>query len=232
MSITLLQINAAMAADTITSGQATTQASMNYWDLLQKGGWIMVPIVFLFLLSIYIFLNRLIVLRQASREDVQFMNRIKDYISDNKIEAARTLCHSTQSPVARMIEKGISRLGRPMKEIEESIEIVGKLEIYNLEKHLTVLGVVAGIAPMFGFIGTIAGVIKIFYNISLADNISIGIIAGGLYQKMISSASGLLVGILAFVAYHILNIMVERIVHKLEFSVMNFMDILHEPIKK
>jgi biopolymer transport protein ExbB len=119
-----------------------------------------------------------------------------------------------------------------MKEIEESIEIVGKLEIYNLEKHLTILGVVAGIAPMFGFIGTIAGVIKIFYNISLADNISIGIIAGGLYQKMISSASGLMVGILAFAAYHTLNIMVERIVHKLEFSVMNFMDILHEPLKK
>jgi biopolymer transport protein ExbB len=232
MFFTLLQMNAANVADSVSSGQAAAQVSMNYWELAQKGGWIMVPIVFLFLLSVYIFLNRLIVLQQASREDYQFMNRIKDYISDNKIEAANALCQSTQSPVARMIEKGISRLGRPMKEIEESIEIVGKLEIYNLEKHLTVLGVVAGIAPMFGFIGTIAGVIKIFYNISLADNISIGLIAGGLYQKMISSASGLLVGILAFVAYHTLNIMVERIVHKLEFSVMNFMDILHEPIKK
>jgi biopolymer transport protein ExbB len=232
MFFTLLQMNATNVADSLSSGQTATQVSMNYWELAQKGGWIMVPIIFLFLLSVYIFLNRLIVLRQASREDYQFMNRIKDYISDNKIEAANALCQSTRSPVARMIEKGISRLGRPMKEIEESIEIVGKLEIYNLEKHLTVLGVVAGIAPMFGFIGTIAGVIKIFYNISLADNISIGLIAGGLYQKMISSASGLLVGILAFVAYHTLNIMVERIVHKLEFSVMNFMDILHEPIKK
>ncbi len=232
MLLTLLQINAAGMADTVTSGQSTVQATMNYWDLAQKGGWIMVPIIFLFLLSVYIFFNRLVVLRQASREDFSFMNRIKDYIHDNKIDAANALCQSTQSPLARMIEKGISRLGRPMKEIEESIEIVGKLEIYNLEKHLTVLGVVAGIAPMFGFIGTIAGVIKIFYNISLADNISIGLIAGGLYQKMISSASGLLVGILAFAAYHALNIMVERIVHKLEFSVMNFMDILHEPVKR
>jgi biopolymer transport protein ExbB len=160
------------------------------------------------------------------------MNRIKDYIHDNKIDAANALCQSTQSPLARMIEKGISRLGRPMKEIEESIEIVGKFEIYNLEKHLSVLAVVAGIAPMFGFIGTIIGVIKIFYNISLADNISIGIIAGGLYEKMVASASGLFVGILAFIAYHALNIMVERIVHKLEFSVMNFMDILNEPVKK
>jgi biopolymer transport protein ExbB len=231
MLLTLIQINAASVADSISAGQPAKQVSMNYWELVQQGGWIMVPIVFLLLLSVYIFLNRLIVLRQASREDYTFMDRIKDYIHDGKIEAANALCQSTRSPLARMIEKGISRLGRPMKEIEESIEIVGKLEIYNLEKDLTVLAVVAGIAPMFGFIGTIAGVIKIFYNISLADNISIGIIAGGLYQKMIASASGLLVGILAFAAYHMLNIMVERIVHKLEFSVMNFMDILHEPLK-
>jgi biopolymer transport protein ExbB len=229
---TLLQINTASLTDSITSEGVVQQATMNYWDMAQKGGWVMIPIVFLLLLSVYIFLNRLIVLKQAAREDYHFMNRIKDYISENKIEAATKLCQSTQSPVARMIEKGISRLGRPMKEIEESIEIVGKFEIYNLEKHLTILGVIAGIAPMFGFIGTIAGVIKIFYNISLADNISIGLIAGGLYQKMISSASGLIVGILAFVAYHTLNIMVERIVHKLEFSAMNFMDILYEPIKK
>jgi biopolymer transport protein ExbB len=232
MFLTLLQINTTNMTDSISASQSATQASMNYWALVQKGGWIMLPIAFLLLLSVYIFLNRLIVLRQASREDNNFMNRIRDYIFDNKIDAANALCQSVQSPLARMIEKGISRLGRPMKEIEESIEIVGKFEIYNLEKHLTVLGVVAGIAPMFGFIGTIAGVIKIFYNISLADNISIGLIAGGLYQKMIASASGLLVGILAFAAYHTLNIMVERIVHKLEFNVMNFMDILHEPVKK
>jgi biopolymer transport protein ExbB len=227
----LLQSGAAFVADSISKGQPASHVSMNYFDLAVKGGWIMIPIVFLFVLSIYIFLNRLVILKQASREDINFMNRIRDYISDNKIEAANSLCHSTQSPLARMIEKGISRLGRPIKEIEESIEIVGKLEIYNLEKYLAVLGVIAGIAPMFGFIGTIAGVIKIFYNISLADNISIGLIAGGLYEKMICSASGLLVGILAFIGYHWLNIMVERIVHKLEYNVMNFMDLLHEPIK-
>jgi biopolymer transport protein ExbB len=231
MLFVLLQNVLTTTADSL-SVTAANQASLNYWDMAQKGGWVMIPIAFLLLLSIYIFLNRLIVLKYASREDYNFMNRIKDYIHDNKIDAANALCQSTQSPLARMIEKGISRLGRPMKEIEESIEIVGKFEIYNLEKHLSVLAVVAGIAPMFGFIGTIIGVIKIFYNISLADNISIGIIAGGLYEKMVASASGLFVGILAFIAYHALNIMVERIVHKLEFSVMNFMDILNEPVKK
>jgi biopolymer transport protein ExbB len=228
----LLQTILTPQADSLAAGQTAAHATLNYWDMAQKGGWVMYPIIFLLLLSVYIFLNRLIVLQQASREDFNFMNRIREYIKENKIEAANALCQSTRSPLARMIEKGISRLGRPMKEIEESIEIVGKFEIYNLEKHLSVLAVVAGIAPMFGFIGTIIGVIKIFYNISLADNISIGIIAGGLYEKMVASASGLFVGILAFIAYHALNIMVERIVHKLEFSVMNFMDILNEPVKK
>jgi biopolymer transport protein ExbB len=131
-----------------------------------------------------------------------------------------------------MIEKGLQRIGRPVKEIEESIEIVGKFEVYNLEKNLVILGVISGIAPMFGFIGTIAGVIKIFYNISLADNISIGIIAGGLYEKMVTSAAGLLVGIMAFIGYHWLNVMVEKVVHKMEYNAMNFIDILQEPIKK
>ncbi len=232
MLFVLLQNVLTSNADSLSAAQTATQVSLNYWDMAQKGGWVMIPIAFLLLLSVYIFLNRLVVLQYASRQDYNFMNRIREYIKENKIEAANALCQSTQSPLARMIEKGISRLGRPMKEIEESIEIVGKFEIYNLEKHLSVLAVVAGIAPMFGFIGTILGVIKIFFNISLADNISIGIIAGGLYEKMVASASGLFVGILAFIGYHALNIMVERIVHKLEFSVMNFMDILNEPVKK
>jgi biopolymer transport protein ExbB len=232
MLFVLLQNVLTTTADSLAAGQMGEHATLNYWDMAQKGGWVMLPIAFLLLLSIYIFLNRLVVLNYASKEDYNFMNRIKDYIHDGKIDSAHALCQSTQSPLARMIEKGLSRLGRPMKEIEESVEIVGKFEIYNLEKHLSVLAVVAGIAPMFGFIGTIIGVIKIFYNISLSDNISIGIISGGLYEKMVASASGLFVGILAFIAYHTLNIMVERIVHKLEFSVMNFMDILNEPVKK
>lgn len=159
------------------------------------------------------------------------MDRIRDYIHEGKVDAALTLCQGTDHPLARMIEKGVKKIGRPLKEVEDSIEVVGKFEIYKLDKNLTILAVIAGIAPMFGFIGTIAGVIKIFYNISLADNISIGLIAGGLYEKMVTSASGLLVGIIAFIGYHWLSILVDRIVHRLETSVMSFIDILQEPVK-
>jgi len=175
--------------------QPTTQ-SLSLLDLLQKGGIIMIPIVILSLLAVYFFFERLIAIKKASREDTNFMNNIKDFILNMKIDAAKAFCKSTNTPVSRMVEKGINRIGRPISEIERSIESVGKFEVSKLEKNLKILGIVAGIAPMLGFIGTIMGVIKIFYNISLADNISIGLIAGGLYEKMITSASGLIVGCL------------------------------------
>ncbi len=207
------------------------ETSISLWDLTVKGGWLMVPIVILAIVAVYIFFERFFALKKASQFENNFIDRIRDYIHDGKIDAALNLCNSTDRPVARMIEKGLKRLGRPIKEIEDSIEIVGKFEVYNLEKNLVILGVIAGIAPMFGFIGTIAGVIKIFYNISLADNISIGIIAGGLYEKMVTSAAGLLVGIVAYIFYHWLNVMIEKVVHKLELNAMNFIDLLQEPVK-
>jgi biopolymer transport protein ExbB len=218
-------------ADTIATAAIHKDAKMTYWDLASKGGWIMLPIAILSVIAVYIFFDRYFYIRKAARTDQNFMNKIRDYIHDAKIDSALALCQSTDMPVARMVEKGIKRIGRPLKEIEESIEIVGKFEVYKLEKNLTILGVIAGIAPMFGFIGTIAGVIKIFYNISLADNISIGLIAGGLYQKMITSAFGLAVGIVAFIGYHWLNVMIERVVHTLESTSMNFIDLLQEPTK-
>ncbi|HEY9123817.1 MAG TPA: MotA/TolQ/ExbB proton channel family protein, partial [Bacteroidales bacterium] len=173
MNFYLLQIQVAAEA-------AKTQAekSMTLWELTLKGGWIMIPLAILAFVAIFIFIERFLAIRKAASFESNFIDRIKDYIHEGKIDAALNLCSSTDRPVARMIEKGIKRIGRPIKEIEDSIEIVGKFEVYNLEKNLVILGVIAGIAPMFGFIGTIAGVIKIFYNISLADNISIGLIAG------------------------------------------------------
>jgi len=228
----LLQVTAQKALVDTMATAVPKEAKMTYWDLASKGGWIMLPIAILSVVAVYIFFDRFFFIRKASRTDVDFMNKIRDYIHDSKIDSALTLCQSTDMPVARMVEKGIKRIGRPLKEIEDSVEIVGKFEVYKLEKNLTILGVIAGIAPMFGFIGTIAGVIKIFYNISLADNISIGLIAGGLYQKMITSAFGLFVGIVAFCGYHWLNVMIERVVHSLEFNAMNFIDLLQEPIKK
>jgi len=227
----LLQVNVQNAvADTLAKA-SPKESSMTLFDLVLKGGWIMLPIGLLLVVAVYIFFERYFYIRMAARTDTDFMNKIRDYIHQTKIDSALNLCQSTNMPVARMIEKGIKRIGRPLKEIEESIEIVGKFEVYKLEKNLVILGVIAGIAPMFGFIGTIAGVIKIFYNISLADNISIGNIAGGLYEKMITSAAGLLVGIIAFIAYHWLNVMIEKVVHTLEENAMNFIDLLQEPIK-
>jgi len=145
-----------------------------------------------------------------------------------KIDAAKAFCKSTNTPVSRMVEKGINRIGRPISEIERSIESVGKFEVSKLEKNLKILGIVAGIAPMLGFIGTIMGVIKIFYNISLADNISIGLIAGGLYEKMITSASGLIVGVLAYAGYHYLNILLDKVIFKMENNAIDFMDLLQK----
>ena len=226
----LLQTNVADTAAKIAEG-VKSESSMSLWDLTMKGGWLMIPIVFMAVVAVYIFFERYFAIKKAAQFENNFIDRIRDYIHEGKIDAAMNLCRSTDRPVARMIEKGIKRLGRPIKEIEDAIEIVGKFEVYNLEKNLVILGVIAGIAPMFGFIGTIAGVIRIFYNISLADNISIGIIAGGLYEKMVCSAAGLLVGIVAFIFYHWLNVMIEKVVHKLEFNSMNFIDLLQEPAK-
>ena len=150
---------------------------------------------------------------------------------DGKTDAALSMCKSTNTPIARLLEKGIKRLGKPVKEIESAVENTGKLEIYKLEKNLSYLGIIAGIAPMFGFVGTISGVIRIFYNISLADNISISLIAGGLYEKMITSAAGLVVGILAHIGFHYLNAMIDRVSFQLESTTVEFIDLIQEPTK-
>lgn len=225
--LTILQIS---LSDTATTAPITNQ-SMPVWELLTKGGWLMIPIFLMSMVSVYIFFDRYLSIRKATKIDKNFMDRIRDYIKEDKVDDALALCRKTDSQIARMIEKGIKRIGQPMKEIEDAIEVVGKFEIYKLEKNLVILGVIAGIAPMFGFIGTIIGVIRIFYNISLADNISIGIISGGLYEKMVVSAAGLTVGIIAFICFHWLNIMVSKVVHMLEQSAMDFIDLLQEPVK-
>lgn len=207
------------------------EASLSLLELIMKGGWIMVPIGILSILTVYFFIERLMVISKSSKLDKNFINNIKDYITNGNMDAAKALCKNTTSPAARMIEKGISRIGKPIKEIEESMDSVGKLEINRMEKNLSVLSLIGRIAPIFGFVGTIAGVIKIFYDISLTDNISIGVISTGLYQKMITSASGLVVGLIAFIAYYILNGMLDKTINKMETAAVEFMDILHGPGK-
>ena len=200
-------------------------------DIIMKGGIIMIPIGLLSLIAVYVFIERYLTIRRHVSADVDFMNDIHDFIIKGQTDSALTLCQRTAKPIARMIEKGISRLGKPIKEIEESIEIAGKFEVYDLEKNVQILAVIAGIAPMFGFLGTIIGVIKIFFNISMTSDVSIGSVSAGLYTKMVSSASGLVVGIMAYIGYHWLDIILNKAVHQLEWNAMNFIDLLKSPLK-
>jgi biopolymer transport protein ExbB len=200
-------------------------------DIIMKGGIIMIPIGILSIVAVYVFIERYLTIRRHVSTDVDFMNNINEFILNGRTDSALTLCRHTAKPIARMIEKGISRLGKPIKEIEESIEIAGKFEVYDLEKNVQILAVIAGIAPMFGFLGTIIGVIKIFYNISMTSDVSIGSVSAGLYTKMVSSASGLIVGILAYIGYHWLNIILNKAIHQLEWNAMNFIDLLKSPSK-
>lgn len=179
----------------------------------------------------YIFFERYFTIKKNSKIDMNFMNQIRDYVHNGNIDAAKALCKNTNTPVARMIEKGLMRLGKPVKEIEGAIENVAKLEIYKMENNMNVLGTISGIAPMFGFLGTIFGVIKIFYQIALQNSLEINAISGGLYVKMISSAAGLLVGMIAYACYHYLVYMIDRVINKMEINAVQFIDLLEEPVK-
>ncbi|MDR0713765.1 MAG: MotA/TolQ/ExbB proton channel family protein [Bacteroidales bacterium] len=202
------------------------------WDIALKGGWIMIPILVLSVMAVYIFVERYFAIRKAAQTDENFMNRIKDYIHDGKIDSALALCQSTDSPIARMIEKGIQRIGRPLNDINTAIENVGRLEIARLEKGLPALATAAGGAPMIGFLGTVTGMVKAFYNMStLGNSIDITALSGGIYEAMVTTVAGLLVGIVAFFAYNILVASVEKVVNGLETHTSEFMDLLNEPAK-
>ena len=211
---------------------APSEVSMPLWDLALKGGWIMLPIAALSVLAVYIFVERYFAVSKAAKTDENFMNRIKDYIHDGKIESALTLCRSTNSPIARMIEKGIQRIGRPLSDINTAIENVGRLEVFKLERGLPALATAAGGAPMLGFLGTVTGMVRAFYDMSMAgNNIDIGILSSGIYEAMVTTVAGLIVGIIAYFAYNILVANVEKVVNGLEAHTTEFMDLLNEPVK-
>jgi biopolymer transport protein ExbB len=201
-------------------------------DFAIKGGWVMIPIILLSLVAAYIFIERYYVIRRATREDTNFMNRIKDYIHDGKVDAAMALCKSTDSPSARMIEKGISRLGRPLQDISTAIENVGKLEISKLERGFPTLATITGAEPMLGFLGTVIGMVQSFYAMAQAgNNIDVSMMSGGIYTALITTVAGLIVGILGYFAYNTLVVRVERVVFSLEATNTEFLDILNEPLK-
>jgi biopolymer transport protein ExbB len=180
----------------------------------------------------YIFIERYYVIRKATKEDQNFMNRIKDYIHEGKIEAALALCKATNTPSARMVEKGISRLGRPLQDIQTAIENVGKLEISKLERGFPTLATITGAEPMLGFLGTVIGMVQSFYNMEQAgNNIDVSMMSGGIYTALITTVAGLIVGILGYFAYNTLVVRTEKVVFNLEATLTEFMDILNEPAK-
>jgi biopolymer transport protein ExbB len=207
------------------------QTTLSAIDLAIKGGWVMIVLALLFVIAVYIFFERFKTLRNASKEDTNFMNRIKDYIHEGKVESATALCQSTNNPVARMIEKGISRLGRPLNDINTTIENIGNLEIAQMEKGLPTLATISGGAPMIGFLGTVIGMIHAFYDMASAgNNIDVQLLANGIYTAMVTTVGGLIVGILAFFAYNYLVAKVEKVVYKMEARTTEFMDLLNEPV--
>jgi biopolymer transport protein ExbB len=211
----------------VVQGQMTDTTQVNnVAELLMKGGIIMIPIILLSLVSIYLFIERYIYIRNASRfNDIQ-LNGVINELGSKQPGNAMEILKKSPTATGRILENGIGQIGKPVKEIEGYMESASNLEISMMEKDTGYLGIIAGVAPMLGFIGTISGVIKIFYNISLADNISIGIIAGGLYQKMICSGTGLIVGVIAYSAYHFLQMMIDRYTIRLQKQVMRVLKVL------
>lgn len=224
----LLQIDTSGATQAATQTAAQT---MNLWDLLNKGGWVMYPLYVLFAAAIFVFFERLIAIRKASKIDDNFMNIIRDNIVTGNVTAARNLARNTDNPVARMIDKGLQRIGKPIDAIEKSMENIGRLEIYKMERNMNILSLITGIAPMFGFVGTIVGMLQLFSSIAAKGELELGEIAGGIYTKMITSATGLIIGIIAYVAYNFLNTQVDKTANKMEVASSDFIDILQEPTK-
>ena len=221
-----------LQAQQVAEGTAMEQGeiSMTVYELVLKGGWIMAILGLLSVIAVYIFIERFFTINKAPREDKNFMNNIRDFIKSGRVESALAMCKSNTSPIARMIEKGLMRIGRPLNDINAAIENVGKLEVSRLEKNVAGLATIAGAAPMLGFLGTVIGMIIAFYDMSMAgNNIDIALLSTGIYQAMITTVGGLIVGILAYIFYNILVARVEKLVYLLEARSTEFMDLLNEP---
>lgn len=221
-------------ADTLTPVVQEQAAQMvqelSVWDLTMRGGFIMIPLAILSIISIYIFVERCIAISRARKEDSSFMQRIRDYIHDGEIESARNLCHRTDTPYSRLILKGISRIGRPMNDVLVAIENTGNIEIANLEKGLPWLATTAAGGPMIGFLGTVIGMVNAFYNLASAGtSANIAVLADGIYEALVTTVAGLIVGIIALFAYNYLVARINKVMNNLEAKTMEFMDLLNEP---
>jgi biopolymer transport protein ExbB len=210
--------------------EEVTGQSLSVWELAVQGGFMMIPIALLSVIAIYLFVERLLTINKANQSPEHFMSRVRDFVLRGDINGAKSLCASNDTPIARMIEKGISRIGSPLKNIEASIENTGKLEIFKLEKNLSSLATIAGAAPMMGFLGTVIGMVEAFIAISQEEgSVSPKLLSSGIYTAMITTVAGLIVGIIAYLAYNYLVTRVAKVIHKMEYTSIEFIDLLQEP---
>lgn len=220
---------------TLLQTVATVEAAktMGFGELFLAGGWLMWPLLLLGGVAIFIFVERFVAIRKATKIDHNFMSRLKDMICDGRVDLAMKLCQKTDSPIARMMEKGISRIGRPMSDIQSSIENAANLEVSKLENGLPILATISGGAPMIGFLGTVLGMVKAFMQMSQAGGVvDMSALSGGMYVAMITTVAGLIVGILAYFGYNYLVARIEKLVFQMEANSIAFMDILNQPAEK
>lgn len=230
--IDLLQIaDTVQKATQFAAGDSNHDGHLSFFELLKMGGWIMIPLGVMLLLAVYIFAERTMAIRNAARIDSNFMNIIRDNIVSGNISAARNFAKNTNNPVARIIDKGIQRIGKPIDSIEKSMDNVGQLEMYKLEKNMGVLSVVSKAAPIFGFVGTLVGLMQLFSRINSSNEFEVGTIAGGIYTKLITSITGLVIGLGAYLAYSYLNTQIDKTSNKMEAASADFLDILQEPTR-
>jgi biopolymer transport protein ExbB len=239
MGITLLQVpGAGTTGDSLgpnmtnVMNTAAQQASSeSLFDILAKGGLLMIPLALLLAVAIYVFIERLLFIGKVSKMDDNFMSIIRDHIMSGNVSAARSLTKNTSTSIARIIDKGIQRIGKPIDVIERNMENVGRLELYKMEKNVAVLSVIGYIAPLFGFLGTIIGMFQLFYGIASSGEYTISTIAGGIYVKMISSAAGLIIGLAAYIGYRILSSQIDKATNRMEVAAADFIDVLQEPTR-
>ena len=216
-----------------TTPAVPTETTLSVWELIKMGGWyIMGPLGLMSVVAVYIIIERSMAIRRALRDEKDFMAKIRDYITEGKLDSARNLCQTTNTPVARMLEKGINRIGKPMKDIEVSIENQGKLEVYQLETGIPILATVAGAAPMLGFLGTVVGMVVTFHVMEVSGaGVELSQLSGGMMQAMITTVAGLIIGIPAYIGYNLLVARVNKVVQKMESRTIEFMDVLESPAK-
>ena len=218
------------ATNVAVASPEAEEIKLSLLELAKEGGWIMLVLAIFSIIAVYIFSERFITINKASKRDDNFMNLIRNFMIEGKLDEAKELCKQTDTPISRMIEKGISRIGKPLNDIQTAIENVGNLEVSKLEKGVALIGMISGAAPMLGFLGTVTGMIRAFYDMSMAgNNIDIELLSAGIYEAMVTTVGGLFVGILAYIFYNVIVSNIDKVVNLLESKSIEFMDVLNEP---